>query len=1141
MTWGNLTLSIHLSPRGLALRAALLGLAAAPLAGGLAATPATANPAGTGLVISEVYGAGGNTGAAYTADFVELYNPTAAAIDLAGMAIHYRSASGGSGGTPAALTGSVPAGEHWLIKMSAPGAIGSALPTPDTDLTTFAMAAAGGQVALQQGTAIIATSGSTVGVPGIVDFVGATGATSFEAAATTAAASATQSLNRTAAGADTDSNAADFTLATPSPENSGVVMPLEATSPGNRTGQVGVAGSFTLAATGGTSPYSWSATGLPDGVSVAGNGSVSGTPTAAGTYDVTATVTDSAGPPPATDDVTFTFTVIEAASLKPIAEIQGTGAVTPFDGVQVITRGVVTAAYPTGGLNGFYLQTPGADTTPDASDGIFVYGGGSGFATYPTIGDSVEVSGTVGEFNGQTQIAAADAGLTPIASLGTVTPKTQVPGTDCALPGTDCLEGAALDSAREVHEAELYQPTGPWTATDVYDGGPFYQGTTNSSAFRGEIGLAADSEEALVSPTEVIDAQATGQIAARTRYNNAHRIILDDGSSLTYSTTQNQNSPFPWFTPTHTVRVGAATTFISPVVFTGQFGTWRILPQSQVVGAPTGKIGFEQTRPAAPEEVGGDVKLATFNVLNFFPTTGEEFVAMGGGRTCTFFTDRDGARTTNNQCNPNGPRGAANDASLARQRDKIVAAINTVDADIVSLEELENSVQFGKDRDFAIGKLVDALNANAGAGTWAFAPSPATLPPLAEQDVIRNGFIYKPANVALVGGSVVLSDQSSGTEAFADAREPLAQAFKKVGRPDAEAFAVIVNHFKSKGSGTPDPFGQGNANDRRVLQADALVDFASEFKTLRGITRVFLAGDFNAYSEEDPVQVLNAAGYANLESTSDPEEESYNFDGMIGSLDHVLANEAALADVNAVDIWEINAYESLYYEYGRYNTNVTNLYASNPFRSSDHNPEIVGIDTPSGTTPTPTPTPVPNPVPVVLTADAKPTRLKVAKDTSEVKVTITPGASANGEVAAYLGEEKLATAKASAGKATLTVGPFETKGRKKVEIRYAGDASTKAATTYVVLKVRKQAAEARFKVKRAKQRLAVKLATVGYDASGRISVTVGGKTVKTKVKNGKATLSLAGLAKAGRLPARVKVEYSGDVRTKRLVRTVSLR
>ena len=200
----------------------------------------------------------------------------------------------------------------------------------------------------------------------------------------------------------------------------------------------------------------------------------------------------------------------------------------------------------------------------------------------------------------------------------------------------------------------------------------------------------------------------------------------------------------------------------------------------------------------------------------------------------------------------------------------------------------------------------------------------------------------------LVGDSVVLSDQSSEGEAFEDAREPLAQAFKQVRTPDRRAFAVVVNHFKSKGSGTPDPDGQGNANDVRILQAEALATFADEFKTARGISRVFLAGDFNAYSEEDPIQVLEEAGYTSLESTSDPDEESYNFDGMVGSLDHVLANEAALADVVGVDIWDINASESVYYEYARFNSNVTNLYADGPFRSSDHNPEIVGIETRPG-------------------------------------------------------------------------------------------------------------------------------------------------------------------------------------------------
>ena len=323
-------------------------------------------------------------------------------------------------------------------------------------------------------------------------------------------------------------------------------------------------------------------------------------------------------------------------------------------------------------------------------------------------------------------------------------------------------------------------------------------------------------------------------------------------------------------------RVGAQLTFPAPVIFTWGFNAWRILPSTQVVGAPSGtQPQFTDTRTGntAPQNVGGDVKLATFNVLNFFPTTGNEYVSSGLG-SCTYFTDRQGNQITNNSCNPNGPRGAANAANLARQRDKIVAAINGSGADVVSLEELENSVQFGKNRDFAINALVNALNTVAGAGTWAAVPSPSA----AELPAARRPGRH-PRRLHLQAGQHrarrhlrrARGASPPAPQAFADAREPLAQAFKRVGTPDSKAFGVIVNHFKSKGSGTADPNGQGNANDRRVLQANSLVNFADQFKTARGITRVFLAGDFNAYTEEDPIQVLTAAGYTQLESSSDPE------------------------------------------------------------------------------------------------------------------------------------------------------------------------------------------------------------------------------------------------------------------------------
>ncbi len=1018
----------------------------------LAPPAAHANPAGTALVISEVYGGGGNSGAQYTHDFIELYNPTGSPISVDGWSVQGRSATSTAtptaGANITALSGSVPAGGYYLVQEGAGAGNGVALPTPNAT-GTMGIAAGGWQIWLANTTTgqdpadgnVLATPN-----PAIIDLVGAaTNSNSFETAVANEAPSNTLATTRNGSNTDTDNNANDFSTAAPAPANSGVAA-LSLANPGSQTSTQGVAiSTLQLVASGGTPPYTYGASNLPPGLTInTDNGQITGTPntTAGSPFSVTVSATDRAGVP-ATVNQNFTWTVNAAPSIIPIKDIQGTGSTSPMVGQVVATEGVVTASYPTGGLNGFYIQTPGADTA-DASDAIFVYGGPSGFTTYPAIGDSVRVTGTAGEFSGQTQLTSTDSGVAVIADLpGTVTPKTQVPGTDCALPGTACLAGAALDTAREVAEGEAFQPTAPWTATDVYDGSPFVAGGSFSSSMFGEIGVAADSTLPLVSPTEVIDAQSPAK-ADRIKYNDAHRITLDDGSSTNYTSAANTGLPFPWYTASHFPRVGSSVTFPAPVVFTFGFGAWRILPTTRVVGAPTAtQPQLSQTRAAnaAPQDVGGDIQLATFNVLNFFPTTGEEFVAMGGGRTCTYFNDREGNPITNNNCAPNGPRGAANTANLVRQRDKIVAAINTADADIVSLEELENSVHYGKPRDFAIDALVTALNADAGPGTWAAVPSPdaADLPPLSEQDVIRNGFIYKPATVALVGGSVVLADESTGTEAFADAREPLAQAFKAVGGADADAFAVIVNHFKSKGSGTPDPDGQGNANDRRILQANSLVAFADEFKALRGITRVFLAGDFNAYSEEDPIQILEAAGYTHLESTSDPDEESYNFDGQIGSLDHVLANSAALADVEDVDIWTINGYESVYYEYSRYNYNVTNLYQADQFKSSDHNPEIVGINTVirAGSTTSA----------LIKPANPKPNQ----KVELRVRVESDSGVPVTGEVKVTVDGETV-TKSLKKGQLTLHLGKFR-RGTYEVEVVYLGSSTVAGSSTEVTFTV----------------------------------------------------------------------------------------
>ncbi len=322
---------------------------------------------------------------------------------------------------------------------------------------------------------------------------------------------------------------------------------------------------------------------------------------------------------------------------------------------------------------------------------------------------------------------------------------------------------------------------------------------------------------------------------------------------------------------------------------------------------------FANTRTAKPADVGGTVRIASFNVLNYFTTTGADAETLGS--TCSYYTDRDGNPITVKTCDPVGVRGAADAANLARQQAKIVAAINALGADVVSLEEIENSTIAGESRDAALATLTAALNADAGSTRWAYVPSPTTLP--ATEDVIRTAFLYNPATVKPVGESVIDTDP-----AFDQARYPLAQVFvprKQAHRP----FITIANHFKSKGScpeASDDPnadAGQGCWNALRVEQAEALASFATGLEASARTDRVFLIGDFNAYTHEDPITALAEAGYTDQGAKTG--KYSYSYDGESGSLDHILASPGAEKLVTGADIWNINAGEAIALEYSRYN------------------------------------------------------------------------------------------------------------------------------------------------------------------------------------------------------------------------------
>jgi hypothetical protein len=171
----------------------------------------------------------------------------------------------------------------------------------------------------------------------------------------------------------------------------------------------------------------------------------------------------------------------------------------------------------------------------------------------------------------------------------------------------------------------------------------------------------------------------------------------------------------------------------------------------------------------------------------------------------------------------------------------------------------------------------------------------------------------------------------------------------------SERFTAVVNHFKSKSCGGATGLdldqgdGQSCFNARRVAQAGAL---ANVLDTL-DVPNPLVVGDLNAYSREDPVDTLEAAGFTGLSENYIPDDERYSFvfDGFSGELDHALASASLLDNVTGATIWHVNADEPLILDYNT-EFNPPALYQPNAFRSSDHDPLILGLDLCETTPPT---------------------------------------------------------------------------------------------------------------------------------------------------------------------------------------------
>ena len=426
-------------------------------------------------------------------------------------------------------------------------------------------------------------------------------------------------------------------------------------------------------------------------------------------------------------------------------------------------------------------------------------------------------------------------------------------------------------------------------------------------------------------------------------------LTIEDNSSSQYPDALNY---FPTFSYANAIRIGDSVSAAGPLNYS--FGTYRINPSDV--------IEVTSSREANPVVTEGNLSIATFNVLNYF--NGE----VDANGDVTFDYDEN--------------RGADDEVAFELQQGRIVEAIVNLNADVVGLMEIEND-GFGEDS--AIQSLVNAINAELGE-TEQYSFIATSDGSEIGTDAITVGLLYKatvvtPENDAMV---VAMPEQQIDEDSLARMRPSLLQSF--VHTESSKSFLVAVNHFKSKGSQCAEDVAeapseittiQGSCNALRVSAAITLGNALSDESLPE---RKVILGDLNAYSAEDPVAVLtdytpesrgytittavntgmdegssvdveSSFGYHNLAEEFDAEGFSYWFYGteQVGSLDHVLASEAMLADAIDGAHWNINSVEAYQLQYDqalRYYPDEDGYAFTDvgPFRSSDHDPFIATFD-----------------------------------------------------------------------------------------------------------------------------------------------------------------------------------------------------
>jgi predicted extracellular nuclease len=615
-----------------------------------------------------------------------------------------------------------------------------------------------------------------------------------------------------------------------------------------------------------------------------------------GFYDVEITFTND-DTVPRTARCTVPVTVTPDLDVPtPISTVQGPGDESPLAGLPVTVEAVATSVLlgdeEGDQLGGFFLEEEAADRDddPQSSEGIFVFAGAQSGDLGLATGDLVEVTGVVGERFGQTQINASAGTITEVA-----------PGPDLPDPAVltelPAPSAEARADAWEPLEGMRVQLGGTWTVTDNFVTHTF-----------GELEILP-GQQPIQWPTNVMEPGPEAGAIEDAILANFLSITLDDARD---GNLVELGLPAPYFNADGTGTIRRGTTLDDQVtIMSFGFGSYRLRPIND-----EDNVDFDYAaRPPAPP-VAGDLTVSSFNVLNYF---------NGNGDGTGFPTER----------------GADTFEEFERQSAKIEAALAELDADVVGLIEIEND---GTEAPLdALPDLVQRLNdelVDRGSERRYDYVDTGTV----GTDAIKNAFIYDPDAVTLAGFDI-LDDVDPFNR---NTRPPIAARF--VDNATGEEFVPIVNHFKSKGSGSGENAdmgdGQGASNLDRIRAARALLEWTETDAFFGADERLLVIGDLNAYAEEDPIDVFTEDdAYTDLLDVfyDDTAREAYSFAffGAEGRLDHALANPSALEVVVDAAVWHLNADEPRAKDYTFFNQ--PELYEPDPYRSSDHDAVVVGL------------------------------------------------------------------------------------------------------------------------------------------------------------------------------------------------------